>query len=181
MNFILKMAWRDTRASRRRLLLYSLSIVLGVAALIAISSLGDSLRAAVDAQAKGLLGADLSATARQTFSEKALARFRTVGGEMAQGIGTTTMATFGNGTHRLVHLNAIEGGFPFYGEVETAPAGAFAQLGDGHGAIVEETALTQAGAAIGGGGQNWATKFSHFWGAEEKPRPAPLPPPVFPP
>ncbi len=150
MNFILKMAWRDTRASRRRLLLYSLSIVLGVAALIAISSLGDSLRAAVDAQAKGLLGADLSATARQTFSEKALARFRTVGGEMAQGIGTTTMATFGNGTHRLVHLNAIEGGFPFYGEVETAPAGAFAQLGDGHGAIVEETALTQAGAAIGG-------------------------------
>ena len=29
MNFILKMAWRDTRASRRRLLLYSLSIVLG--------------------------------------------------------------------------------------------------------------------------------------------------------
>ena len=55
MNFILKMAWRDTRASRRRLLLYSLSIVLGVAALIGISSLGDSLRAAVDAQAKGLL------------------------------------------------------------------------------------------------------------------------------
>ena len=150
MNFILKMAWRDTRASRRRLLLYSLSIVLGVAALIGISSLGDSLRAAVDSQAKGLLGADLSATARQTFSEKALARFRTAGGEMAQGIGTTTMATFGNGAHRLVHLTAIEGGFPFYGEVETAPAGAFAQLGDGHGAIVEETALTQAGVAIGG-------------------------------
>ena len=150
MSFILKMAWRDTRASRRRLLLYSLSIVLGVAALIGISSLGDSLRAAVDSQAKGLLGADLSATARQTFSEKALARFRATGGEMAEGIGTTTMATFGNGTHRLVHLTAVEGGFPFYGEVETAPTEAFAQLGDGHGAIVEETALTQAGLAIGG-------------------------------
>ena len=70
MNFILQMAWRDTRASRRRLLLYSLSIVLGVAALIGISSLGDSLREAVDSQAKGLLGADLSATARQDFSAR---------------------------------------------------------------------------------------------------------------
>ena len=36
MNFILKMAWRDTRASRRRLLLFSLAIVLGVAMGLAI-------------------------------------------------------------------------------------------------------------------------------------------------
>ena len=46
MNFILKMAWRDTRASRRRLLLFSLAIVLGVAALVAIGSLRDNLRSA---------------------------------------------------------------------------------------------------------------------------------------
>ncbi len=150
MNFILKMAWRDTRASRRRLLLYSLSIVLGVAALIGISALGDSLRAAVDSQAKGLLGADLSATARQTFSEKALARFRVTGGELATGIATTTMATFGNGSPRLVQVTAVEGGFPFYGEVETAPADAFGLLADGHSAIVEEAALAQAGVAVGG-------------------------------
>src|SRR5258708_2745910 len=150
MNFILQMAWRDTRASRRRLLLYSLSIVLGVAALIGISSLGDSLRAAVDSQAKGLLGADLSATARQDFSAKALARFRVTGGELATGVATTTMATFGNGTPRLVQLTAIEGGFPFYGEVETAPADAFALLADGHSAVVEETAPAPTRAPLGG-------------------------------
>lgn len=150
MSFILKMAWRDTRASRRRLLLYSLSIVLGVAALIGISSLGDNLRLAVDAQAKGLLGADLSATARQAFSDKALARLRAAGTESARSISTTTMATFGNGARRLMQVNAVEGGFPFYGEVETAPAGAFAQLAEGRSAIVEETALTQAGLAVGG-------------------------------
>ena len=44
MNFILQMAWRDTRASRRRLLLFSLAIVLGVAALVAVGSLRDNLR-----------------------------------------------------------------------------------------------------------------------------------------
>ena len=31
MRFILRMAWRDSRASRRRLVLYSLSVVLGIA------------------------------------------------------------------------------------------------------------------------------------------------------
>ena len=149
MNFILKMAWRDTRASRRRLLLYSLSIVLGVAALIGISSLGDNLRAAVDTQAKGLLGADLAVTARQTFSSQALARLRAAGAEAAQGVSTTTMATFGNGQRRLVQLSAVEGGFPFYGEIETVPAGAFARLPEGPNAIVEETALTQAGLGVG--------------------------------
>jgi putative ABC transport system permease protein len=150
MSFILKMAWRDTRASRRRLLLYSLSIVLGVAALIGISSLGDSLRTAVDSQAKGLLGADLSASARQDFSEKALAQLRATGGELSLGIATTTMATFVDGSHRLMQLTAVEGGFPFYGEVEVAPADAFARLAEGNNAIVEEAALTQAGISLGG-------------------------------
>ena len=36
MRFVLRMAWRDSRASRRRLLLFSLSVVLGIAALVAI-------------------------------------------------------------------------------------------------------------------------------------------------
>ena len=53
MNFILKMAWRDSRASRRRLVLFSFSVVLGIAALVAIGSLGSNLERAIDDQAKG--------------------------------------------------------------------------------------------------------------------------------
>ena len=53
MNFILTMAWRDSRASRRRLALFSLSVVLGIAALVAIGSFSRNLRAAVEDQAKG--------------------------------------------------------------------------------------------------------------------------------
>ncbi|MBI3887307.1 MAG: ABC transporter permease [Opitutae bacterium] len=149
MSFILRMAWRDTRASRRRLLLYSLSIVLGVAALSGISSLGDNLRSAVDTQAKGLLGADLAVNARQTFSAQALAKLRPAGIAFAQGITTSTMVSLGEGQRRLVQLNAVEGPFPFYGEVETAPAGMLAHLADGHNVLVEETALTQSGLAVG--------------------------------
>src|SRR4051812_19386725 len=160
MRFIFQMAWRDTRASRRRLLLYSLSIVLGVAALIGISSLGDGLRQAVDAQAKGLLGADLSVSSRQKFSDRTLARLRAVGGELVFGVATTTMATFGDNGHRLVQLAAVDEGFPFYGDVETAPAGAFARLAEGNHAVVEEALLTQAGLAIGGEIKLGPTRFT---------------------
>ena len=49
MNFILKMAWKDSRASRRRLLLFSFSVVLGIAALMVtigfLASLGPASRA----------------------------------------------------------------------------------------------------------------------------------------
>jgi putative ABC transport system permease protein len=175
MNFILKMAWRDTRASRRRLLLYSLSIVLGVAALTGISALGDNLRSAIDHQAKGLLGADLSATARQTFSAPALARLRATGGELALSIATSTMAAFGdNGPRRLVQLTAVDGGFPFYGDVETVPAGAFARLREPHTAIVEETALTQAGLAVGGEIKLGSTVFTIVGALKKYPGQSPL-------
>lgn len=160
MGFILKMAWRDTRASRRRLLLYSLSIVLGVAALTGISSLGDNLRGAIDSQAKGLLGADLNASGRREFSEKTLARLRATGGALATSIATSTMADFGPGGRRLVSVTAVEGGFPFYGEVETVPANAHARLAEPNTAIMEETAMTQAGLTVGSEIRLGATTFT---------------------
>ena len=70
------MAWRDTRASRRRLLLFSTSIVMGIAALVAIRSFAASAERAIDQQSRLLLGADLSVTSRRALSaadEKLLA------------------------------------------------------------------------------------------------------------
>jgi putative ABC transport system permease protein len=62
------MAWRDTRTSRGRLLLFSISIVLGVAGLAANGSLGKNLEQAVAEQSKTLLGADLSISSRRPFT-----------------------------------------------------------------------------------------------------------------
>ena len=72
MNFVFKMAWRDSRASRRRLLLFSFSIVLGIAALVAIGSFTANLRRAIDVQAKGLLGADLAVQSRSALTPEAV-------------------------------------------------------------------------------------------------------------
>ena len=54
-----KMAWRDSRTYRQRLALFLSCILLGVAALVAVRSLGDNLKQAVDDQSRTLLGADL--------------------------------------------------------------------------------------------------------------------------
>lgn len=151
MNFILKMAWRDSRASRRRLVLVSLSVVLGIAALVGIGSLGDNLRRTVEQQTKSLLGSDLTVTSRKAFSDVALAHFRTVGGEMARETSLTSMVNFptrGN-QRRLAQVRALEGNFPFYGELVTEPAGAMAKLREGSFVLLEETMLVQFGVQAG--------------------------------
>src|ERR1700689_5241791 len=77
------MAWRDSRTSRGRLLLFSCSIVLGIAALTAIGSFGINLERAIEEQAKSLLGADLAISANQAFSPEAEALFQKLGGEQS--------------------------------------------------------------------------------------------------
>jgi len=149
MNFILKMAWRDTRASRRRLLLFSLSVVLGVAALVAVGSLRDNLARAIDDQTKSLLGADLVIDSRGAPSREARALIASLGGEQSREISFNSMLLAPGGGTRLVQVRAIERGFPFYGEFETAPAGARERLAAGPVAIAEQSLLVQFGLAPG--------------------------------
>lgn len=151
MNFIFKMAWRDSRASRRHLLFYSLSIVLGIAALVAIGSFRDALRRGVEEQSKGLLGADLAVTSRSALTGEARAFLTTLGGEQARETMFSSMVVFPTrgGRTRLVQVRALEGGFPFYGDLVTAPADAFARLREGDFAVMEETLLAQFGVRVG--------------------------------
>lgn len=152
MNFILTMAWRDSRASRRRLMLFSLSVVLGIAALVAIGSIGANLEQAIDEQARGLLGADLIITGRNEPSEQVRAYARERGAEMAREISFSSMAAFPTADNltRLVNVRALEGNFPFYGDFVTAPSDAIARLrAGGDVAIVEETLLRQFKANVG--------------------------------
>src|SRR5271167_2822772 len=151
MRFVLNMAWRDSRASRRRLLLYSLSVVLGIAALVAIGSFSANVRQAIQSEAKGLLGADLFVTAPAPLTPPVMDYLRSLGGEIAREQMFSSMMTFPAARHlRLVQVRAVEGAFPFYGEFETDPEGAAARLRSG-GAVVllEPTLLAQFGVRIG--------------------------------
>lgn len=143
------MAWRDSRASRRKLLLFSSSIVIGIAALVAISSFGQNMRRTIDLQAKSLLGADLVIAARDPFTPEMEELFRQVGGEQAREVIFSSMVYFPKsaGT-RLVQVRALGRGFPFYGQFETQPAPAATNFHSG-GALVEQTLLLQFQSAPG--------------------------------
>jgi putative ABC transport system permease protein len=144
------MAWRDTRTSRGRLLLFSSSIVLGVAALAAIGSLGTNLERAVEEQARTLLGADLAISSRQPFSAEEEALIQEIGGEQSRETSFSSMIYFpATGGTRLVQVRALSGAFPFYGRLETEPPGAEAAFRQGRGALVEQNLLIQFGAKVG--------------------------------
>jgi putative ABC transport system permease protein len=144
------MAWRDSRTSRQRLLLFVSSITLGVGALMAISSFGINLRQGLDYQARTLLGADLVIRARQPFGDAAEQLFDTIGGEQARETSFSSMVVFPKtGATRLAQVRAVEGGFPFYGEMETEPVGAAADFKLQPLALVEDGLMLQQSAAVG--------------------------------
>ena len=145
------MAWRDTRTSRRKLALYSCSIVLGIAALAAIGSLGTNLEEAIEEQTKALLGADLVLQSQEAFSPEAERLFQTLGGEQSREVWLATMVYFPRTENtRLVQVHALSGGFPFYGKLETEPADAGTTFRQAAGGLLaEENLLTQFEARVG--------------------------------
>src|SRR5437868_14361993 len=108
--FIWKMAWRDSRSSRRRHLLFSTSITLGIAARVSIGSFRYSLAQAIDDQARSLIGADLVIESTRPFRPEDEELLHSLGEPQAREIRFTSMASFpkSNGT-RLVHVRALGG------------------------------------------------------------------------
>jgi putative ABC transport system permease protein len=154
MIFLLKLALRDARFSRGRLLLTALAVVAGVAALAATGSLGKNIRAAIDGQARALLGADMVVESRSAPDAEVDAFLASLGGEQAHEIAFASMLAVpapGGGTagSRLVTVRAADAAYPFFGDVVTSPTGVRAELADHASVLVEETLLRQFGLAPG--------------------------------
>jgi putative ABC transport system permease protein len=152
-GFVLRMAAREVRASPRRLFLLTVSVAIGVAALVAINSFTDYLRRSVGEQARALLGADLSFASRRPLPASVEAIVDTLardGAEVARvtSFGGMAYVPRTSGT-RLVQVAAVEGRFPFYGEIRTDPADAWARLGDGRHVVVDPALLAALSAEPG--------------------------------
>ena len=150
LSWILQMARRDSRGSRRKLFLFTASMVLGVAALVAITSFGENLKLAVDEEAKTLLGADLSIERGSPFEPQTEAIIDSLGGIQSRRISFPSMAYFAKTEgSRLATVRAVEPGYPFYGAVETDPPLAASTYLEENDALLDGTLLEQFGAAIG--------------------------------
>ncbi len=151
--WVWRMAWRDSRPARWRLLLFSSSIVFGVAALATIGSLRENLNSALGGQAKSLLGADLMVASREPFSaesENLLADFRRQSSDEVRELSFTSMVGIADEVApKLVTLRGVEPAFPFFGSVVTEPAAAWQQMQAGGGIIVEPAFLASMNASVG--------------------------------
>src|ERR1019366_7915264 len=149
-SWLVKMAWRDSRKNRSRLLLFISSIILGIAALVAIYSLGNNLNDEVNNQAATMLGADLEISSNQAATPEVKNMVDSLGSERSAERNFASMVLFtkNNGT-RLVQVRALEGAYPYYGSLETVPAFAGVSFRDKQEALVDETLMLQYNAKVG--------------------------------
>ncbi len=150
-----RMAWRDSRRSRRRLLLFMSAIVLGIAALVAINSFSDNLSRSINEQAKELVGADLVLSTGRAPTDTTRKFLEGIGQRRTYEAAFPSMVFFpATGRARLAQVKALQGDFPYFGRWETTPAAAAnrfrkASRTPGRVALVDEALLAQFGAKAG--------------------------------
>lgn len=138
------MAWRDGKASGKRLLLFMASIILGIAAVVSIQSFSNNLKNNIGLQSKALMGADFLIDSNQPANERVVELMDSLGGYKAREVKFASMAAFPKSlSTKLVQVRAIEGNYPFYGELETEPKISAFDYQDKGGALVDATVMLQ--------------------------------------
>src|SRR3954447_19806808 len=153
-TFVLRMAVRETRSSWRRLLFFFVCIAVGVAAIVGLRSVIQSVRGVFGREAKSLIAADVLISTNRDWTAAALEtidkRLAAAGSpERTETIETPTMvrpADESRGSARMVELRAIQPGFPLYGtlELESGRTYTHAMLED-RGVLVRPELLTALG------------------------------------
>ncbi len=142
-RWLFKMAWRDAKASKVRLLLFMASIILGIAAVVSIQLFSTNLKDNIQRQSKTLMGADYIIDARQIPTERAQAIIDSLQPDASE-VNFVSMVAFPkNGGTKLVKVQGMEGDFPFYGNINTEPADAASSYQASGGALVDATLLLQ--------------------------------------
>lgn len=128
MTFVLRMAFREMRASWPRLLFFVLCLALGVGAIVTLRSVMQTVRQTLTREARTLLGADLTLSTNRPWDPKVrqavdarLAGVAVMG--RTDEVSTLTMirpADPAKAVARLVELRAVQAGFPLYGTLTLA-------------------------------------------------------------
>jgi putative ABC transport system permease protein len=158
MRFVLRMAARETRASWRRLLFFFVCIAVGVAAIVALRSVIQSVRGAFGTVAKSLIAADVLIATNRDWPPEArttiAGRLRDAGATaQTEMIETPTMVRPGDRSRllaKMAELRAVQPAFPLYGTVDLEGGQTYAHsLVEHRGAIVRPELLTSLNVAVG--------------------------------
>lgn len=167
MPFVLKMAWRETRAGWRHFLYFLVCIAVGVGALVGVSLFGAHVERAVAKEARGLLGGDLEIRLSRPISSDGQLVLQSL---EDRGIAVTHVSELvamvsrmedppvkGQPT-QIIELKAVESEYPFYGVLRIDPMQRLTDLLSSNricsgqscfGAVVQESLLIRMGLAVG--------------------------------
>ena len=152
------MAVRETRASWQRLLFFFVCIAVGVAAIVALRSVIQSVRVVFGREAKSLIAADVLISSNKAWTpamREAIDRQLAEAGptERTETVETPTMVRPADQTKRvarMAELRAVQTAFPFYGNLRLAGEATYSHaLLRNHGALVRPEVLTSLGVGIG--------------------------------
>ena len=158
MMFVLRMAGRETRASWRRLLFFFVCIAVGVAAIVALRSVIQSVRVVIGGEARSLIAGDVLIASNRDWPESARAvidrRLAEAGATArTETVETPTMVRPADPAKRvakMAELRAVQGGFPLYGAITLQSGQAYSHaLVENHGALVRPEVLTVLGVNVG--------------------------------
>lgn len=149
-SLISRLAWRETRKQRGKLFLYMSAIVIGVAALVSVQSVGKNLSAAVSAKSKSLLGADLRLQARQAIPPAVDTLFQPlITGTATQTQFTSMTSNPTSKQTRFSSITAVSSAFPLHGELELTTGHISEQFFTQPQAVIDEALSIQLDLNIG--------------------------------
>jgi putative ABC transport system permease protein len=150
---LLGLAWRESRSTRRKLLLYMSSISLGVAALVAIDSFAGNITRSVREQSRALIGGDIVFSVRNGWTpatDSVLDEFRAEGVTISKATAFASMA-FAPRTNstRLAQVRAVSPGYPLYGTITTRPPGQWQRIHDGRHVLLDPSLMVGLDVQVG--------------------------------
>lgn len=109
LNWLFKMAWRDGKASGKKLMLFMASVILGIAAVVSIQSFGENLKENISLQSKALMGADFKIDSDDLPNERVMNIMDSIGGSDAREIKFASMAAFPvNSATKLMQVRELK-------------------------------------------------------------------------
>lgn len=149
MKWLFLMSWRLSKRSRSKLLLFSLSIVLGTAAYVAIEGFENNIQHSIKEESKSLLGADLQLWSHHPFPDSSRAIIDSVPATQAEERFFSSMVTLPGGEVRLSQIHGLEGPYPFYGHIETTPVSSASTFRSKKAALVDQSLMAQYQLTVG--------------------------------
>lgn len=158
MPFIFRMAVRETRASWRRLAFFFLCLAIGVASIVTLRSVIQTVRDTLSRESRALLGGDLALSTNRPWDpqvrsavESAVATLSvTARADMLETMSMVRPADPEKAVARLVELVGVQPAYPLYGTVSIEGGHPYSHdLLRNQGVLARRDLLVQLGVAVG--------------------------------